>query len=56
MIHILPFADSEEHEETVECKCKPRLIEIGKATMVLHNPFDGREQIDWTLDPVDKDD
>jgi hypothetical protein len=40
--HVLPVNDLREHDETLECWCKPEIQEDEGATIVVHNSMDGR--------------
>jgi hypothetical protein len=47
-IHIVPYADSEEHYFIPECRCNPRKIlgDDGQRIIWIHNSFDGRENFE----------
>lgn len=49
--HILPINDIKPHEEATTCKCKPtvEILQDGEM-MVVHNSFDGREQIEGLIE------
>ena len=48
--HVLPTNDLKEHNtsETMSkwCDCKPVVEVINKVVLVIHNSFDGRENIE----------
>lgn len=49
-IHVIPTDDLEEHEESTTCKCKPRVDHVNGNMVIVHNSFDGREQIENLLE------
>jgi hypothetical protein len=50
MTNIIPENDLKEHTEDTTCECNPRIIEEDGEMIVIHNSFDNREPIEWTLD------
>jgi hypothetical protein len=49
-MHIVPFDDLIEHEETVDCICGPAVIYLDDGLKTItHSSLDGREQNepDW---------
>lgn len=45
--HVYPVGDTEEHEMSQNCKCKPVAKEEGDGLIIVHNSFDGREGVEW---------
>lgn len=45
-VHIVPLGDLQDHEETRDCWCTPRLESEGDTTIVVHHALDGRELIE----------
>lgn len=53
--HILPIGDSDEHEESSMCKCKPTVKEEeGGGILIVHNSFDGREGLEQAIEILNK--
>ena len=42
-IHILPAGNTEEHEKTENCKCKPQKEILSSVKVFIHKPADGHE-------------
>lgn len=42
-VHVLPVADTREHDELRQCWCRPRIDEQSGHAVVVHNSADGRE-------------
>ena len=45
-IHITPINDLKEHEEDVNCHCKPKTEYINDTLLVIHNAYDKRENLE----------
>ena len=44
--HILPINDSREHIESEKCECNPKVKIINGHKVIIHNSYDGRENIE----------
>jgi len=44
--HVTPTNDIDEHTEETTCKCKPKVEHHNGNMVVIHNAFDGRENIE----------
>lgn len=45
-IHITPINDLKEHQEDVNCHCKPKTEYINDTLLVIHNAYDKRESLE----------
>lgn len=45
-IHITPINDLKEHEESVNCHCKPRTEYTNDTLLIIHNSYDKRENLE----------
>lgn len=51
--HILPSNDSDEHEESEECKCHPEVTWVTEDyCIIVHNSFDKREYIETLINNI----
>ncbi len=46
MIHIIPNNDTNQHTEDTTCDCMPNVLFENGEMIVVHNSFDGRENIE----------
>ena len=44
--HVLPTNDLKEHTESEKCECNPTIKTVDKSMIIVHNSFDGRENIE----------
>jgi hypothetical protein len=54
-IQIIPRNDTEEHEQTQWCECKPMLETLNNILIVTHNAYDLREVIEVTNEILNND-
>ena len=45
-VHLVPVDDTEEHEVDVGCGCCPMIEWMANGFLVLHNAYDGREELE----------
>ena len=46
MQNIIPLNDLKEHEENSTCSCNPEVFFENGDMIIIHNSFDGRENIE----------
>ena len=44
--HVTPINDIDEHAEETTCECKPEVEHINGNMVIIHNSFDGRENVE----------
>lgn len=44
--HITPINDLKEHQEDINCHCKPKSEYINDTLLIIHNSYDGRETLE----------
>lgn len=49
MFNVFPINDSKEHTLNSTCICKPRIVYENGEMIIIHNSFDGRENIENLL-------
>ena len=42
-VHVFPLNDTKSHELSVGCHCQPRVENVEKGVIVVHNSYDWRE-------------
>lgn len=54
--HLLPEGDVKKHEESENCSCKPRIVDVEDGvTMIIHNAFDCREVYEQAEERIKQD-
>ena len=56
MIHVHPIDDIKEHDISDTgntCSCNPSVLLEDGEMIVIHNSFDGREGLEWTVEDMD---
>ncbi len=46
-LHVAPIGDRKRHQLRIKCRCRPSLMVVGEAIIVIHNAFDFREIVEW---------
>ena len=44
--HLLPFDDTDPHEDSKDCKCNPEVIHIDEnSCLIVHNSFFDKDKV-----------